>query len=1394
MASLPPPPQSARLGLSRKVSQLRAPGEGGAGVGGNIGAMGARSEAASIAEAAGLSLSSDEISVYSQLFSIGDVTKKGFISADHAVPLLTRSKLPQATLAEIWQLGDEEGKGFLTQSGFYRVLKLVAVAQQGQPVMLNLLSMKTPPPTFEGLDLTPTPIPTLSRHDSSPLGGDIFSSPSPSGLAAPAPAAAPIPPPAAVTVTSDEKARFASTFAALGPVGGAVTREQAGRVFMQSGLPPDVLRGVWTLVDPTSSNRVTLPYFSAAMNILSRIRSRDLTSVPTQLPAGLVAQFESPQPTTPLLGPSQPAASAASSLLGAPLSAQSTSTTSTVLGAPRSFAAPLMQSQPQPPTMAKADSFASLVGFGSSTGSGAGVGAGSKPASTVGGGLGLGFGVAPAGTLGGGAEWGIPAAERVRYGEIFEQTDVGKKGYLSGEEAVEFFVKSRLSQEQLAQIWDLSTVRKAGQLSRDEFSVAMHLIRQARSGIPLPSVLPVDLVPPTLRNLTSTPQAAPPQASALQQQQQTQNSNKDLFDFDFGSPSLAPVPLSKPPALVDLKGPSGGAFGTPPTSGFSLSNLTTPIAAQPAVSPASVASPSMLASSPPSAASPANAFSLETAQKDLARARVELRMGETQISETQQQASALVQQRSMLEQELRTVGEQKREMAVRVATARNEVEALRRANAELEAAVRREQAEIAAGQDEVQRRANEAEEARSAAEAMEMMVVRARSEAEHVKGELRAAEERTLALRQQVERLRVEERTLRAQAEQAKQQRTVTVQQAELANREKVELEKTNDALRDTISAAGSVAPRTNNFAGGPLTPGGTPIISRPPPPPPPTAAAKTDGLFGLDLASSATGLGLIAGKKSTLPDKGKEHETLQEPAAKTTSLPGTAMLSPPGDTLRGNSPSPFTDFQAKFPEMPGDIDDPFTSFEQEPTKVVPSEAAAPTATLPPPSPPQPNMFEADFSSAFGNDPFGPPPTSSAAASPTTSNVQSSPVIVSAPAPVPAPVPGGSQTTTSPQSATGTETKSEQPAPETTPGGAVLSAEESFPSMEDFEAEFDKAPKPGAGDTPMSPSVGPVSENAPPPVPALSLKPGGAKSGHSPNPSVTSGFEAAFGAANVSKPSARAQTPDLESEFKDAFGPTTGAPPSELALAARTTPGKDLTAFDFDAEFTDDAFKFTSDFGGTGKPPLSGSNPLTLQQPTVTSPPSSPPPSSVPAFDADFSSAFSQPFQTTSPVGTASTAGDPFAAAFGPSVPGTSSAGGARMSWDLDTVFGPGGSSGGPPTTNGKDPFGSSPTFGATTGASPPAFSAPNNAFEADFSAAFSGGAVPFDANFSAAPAIGSGMPSAARPQQSLGPDKDLAPEVKEVISLTGASADKAFDALVKYDMDVQRAVNYVLG
>ncbi|CAD5227122.1 unnamed protein product [Bursaphelenchus xylophilus] len=76
-------------------------------------------------------------------------------------------------------------------------------------------------------------------------------------------------------------------------------------------------------------------------------------------------------------------------------------------------------------------------------------------------------------------------------------------GFLNGEQARGFMLKSGLPPNVLAQVWNLADMNKDGRLDKIEFAVAVKLIRNALSGLPLPNILPDSM---------KVIQQAPPQA------------------------------------------------------------------------------------------------------------------------------------------------------------------------------------------------------------------------------------------------------------------------------------------------------------------------------------------------------------------------------------------------------------------------------------------------------------------------------------------------------------------------------------------------------------------------------------------------------------------------------------------------------------------------------------------------------------------------------------------------------------------------------------------------------------------------------------------------------------------------------------------------------------------
>uniref|UniRef100_A0A8C4EM32 Epidermal growth factor receptor pathway substrate 15 like 1 n=1 Tax=Dicentrarchus labrax TaxID=13489 RepID=A0A8C4EM32_DICLA len=101
-------------------------------------------------------------------------------------------------------------------------------------------------------------------------------------------------------------------------------------------------------------------------------------------------------------------------------------------------------------------------------------------------------------TTGPDSQWGIRPDEKGKFEGIFESLSP-VNGLLSGDKVRPVLINSKLPLDVLGKIWDLSDVDKDGQLDRDEFTVAMHLVYRAMEKEPVPTTLPTSLIPPSKR-------------------------------------------------------------------------------------------------------------------------------------------------------------------------------------------------------------------------------------------------------------------------------------------------------------------------------------------------------------------------------------------------------------------------------------------------------------------------------------------------------------------------------------------------------------------------------------------------------------------------------------------------------------------------------------------------------------------------------------------------------------------------------------------------------------------------------------------------------------------------------------------------------------------------------
>ena len=294
------------------------------------------------------------------------------------------------------------------------------------------------------------------------------------------------------------------------------TGEIAKQIFERARLPNDVLGRIWNLADTQQRGALDSTEFVIAMHLLTSYKSGAMKGVPQTLPPGL---YE---------------AASRRELVRSPVGSRSSYESPSAI--PRQVTGP---QRTQSPINRR---------FGS-----------------------------PLSVQSTGGDWLVTPQEKAQFDSIFATVDTSRTGLISGEQAVEFFMQAQLPEETLAQIWDLADIDADGQLTSDEFAVAMHLVRQVRSGRqPLPQAVPPALIPPSMRRgaAVSVPPTStvPAQAPAPAAAPATPHSAaEDLFGLDsFSPPAPAPAPAAAPqlPQSTGGSQASGSARGitTQPTA------------------------------------------------------------------------------------------------------------------------------------------------------------------------------------------------------------------------------------------------------------------------------------------------------------------------------------------------------------------------------------------------------------------------------------------------------------------------------------------------------------------------------------------------------------------------------------------------------------------------------------------------------------------------------------------------------------------------------------------------------------------------------------------------------------------------------------------------------------
>ncbi|SNX86642.1 related to EDE1 protein involved in endocytosis [Melanopsichium pennsylvanicum] len=215
-----------------------------------------------------IALSPVERSAFAHLFNLADPERTGIVTGDAAVSFFAKSKLPPATLGQIWAMADSANNGFLTPPSFSIALRLIGHAQRGETITEASIKRPGPPPTMEGVNL-----PLTAQLTGGQSGGAATNNM-----------------PGVIEIKPEDRARYTRIFANSGPAGGLIDGDHAKEIFVKSKLPFDKLGAIWNLADTQARGALDLTDFIIAMHFIQNTMNGTLNSIPAALPPGLYEQ------------------------------------------------------------------------------------------------------------------------------------------------------------------------------------------------------------------------------------------------------------------------------------------------------------------------------------------------------------------------------------------------------------------------------------------------------------------------------------------------------------------------------------------------------------------------------------------------------------------------------------------------------------------------------------------------------------------------------------------------------------------------------------------------------------------------------------------------------------------------------------------------------------------------------------------------------------------------------------------------------------------------------------------------------------------------------------------------------------------------------------------------
>ncbi|XP_077275160.1 epidermal growth factor receptor pathway substrate 15 isoform X4 [Temnothorax americanus] len=249
------------------------------------------------------------------------------------------------------------------------------------------------------------------------------------------------------SINPTERAKYDQLFDSLQPSNGYISGNKVKGVLMDSKLPMDTLGKIWDLADMDKDGMLDRHEFVVAMHLV--YKALEKYAIPSVLPPELMPPGKRKDVIIP--------------------KAKSPTRMSIAIAA----ASPHAPAQPPPiPPLPNTTAVKSLSGLD----------------------------VVKASAQ----QWVVSAEDQVAAEKLFLQADMDRDGFVSGTEIKDVFLQSGLQHPVLAHIWSLCDICQSGKLNKEQFAIAIWLIKQKLNGIDPPASLTPEMIPPSIRKAGET--------------------------------------------------------------------------------------------------------------------------------------------------------------------------------------------------------------------------------------------------------------------------------------------------------------------------------------------------------------------------------------------------------------------------------------------------------------------------------------------------------------------------------------------------------------------------------------------------------------------------------------------------------------------------------------------------------------------------------------------------------------------------------------------------------------------------------------------------------------------------------------------------------------------------